>query len=114
VTGRENQRVHDIIQAATEIVRLADDKTFAEVSLDPILRAAFERFLEIISEASRHLPQQLKESTPEIQWVDIAAIGNHLRHANHRVEFEVLWRIYEDGELAELSAACELYLDGNR
>jgi uncharacterized protein with HEPN domain len=111
VTVRENQRVRDIIEATAQIVRLADDKSFAEVSLDPVLRAAFERFLEIISEASRHLPQQLKESAPEIQWVDIAAIGNHLRHAYHRVDFEVLWDIYEEGELAELSAACQRYLE---
>ena len=43
-----------------------------------------ERNLEIISEASRHLPRHAKEREPDIPWDAIAGIGNVLRHDYHR------------------------------
>ncbi len=66
------------------------------------MRAAFERFLEILSETSRHIPQEVKSTAPEIEWRRIADIGNHLRHVYHRVDAEILWLLYSDGELRRL------------
>lgn len=103
-------RLRDVIDAVVQIENLVEHKTFSQVISDRILRAAFARFLEILSEASRHIPVELKEEAPQIPWIDIAAIGNHLRHAYHRVDFEILWRIYEDCELNELRAAVEKFL----
>lgn len=103
-------RLRDIIDSIDQIDGLLGKKSFSDVYADRICRAAFERFLEILSEASRHIPSEMKDDAPEIPWVDIANIGNHLRHAYHRVDFELLWRIYEDGELAELKAATEQFL----
>ena len=39
-----------------------------------------ERGLEIISEASRRLPDEIKAKHPEIPWPKVAGIGNVLRH----------------------------------
>ena len=58
--------------------------------------AAFERFLEIISEATRHIPIALKEFRPEIPWRRIADLGNWLRHVYDRVDGPLLWAIYTD------------------
>jgi len=44
------------------------------------LRRAIERCVEIISEASRHIPIQLKSDYPDQPWEEIASIGNLLRH----------------------------------
>lgn len=95
-------RLNDIVDAIDQINLLLADKTFSDLIGDRILRAAFERFLEILSEASRHVPEDLKANAPDMQWPRIAAIGNHLRHAYHRVDAEILWRLYEEGELAKL------------
>lgn len=54
-----------------------------------------ERNLEIISEASRRLPDHLRQSEPEIDWPAIAGIGNILRHDYHRSQPAVLWRTCE-------------------
>jgi uncharacterized protein with HEPN domain len=45
------------------------------------MAAAMERYLERLSEASRHVPQELKEKHPEVDWRGVADIGNVLRHA---------------------------------
>jgi uncharacterized protein with HEPN domain len=42
-----------------------------------------ERNLEILSEASRRLPSELKEEEAGIPWRAIAGIGNVLRHDYH-------------------------------
>jgi uncharacterized protein with HEPN domain len=44
------------------------------------MQRAVERGLEIISEASRHVPPDLQAPETEIPWRQIAAIGNLLRH----------------------------------
>ena len=64
--------------------------------LDAATRAAFERFLEILSEASRHIPDDLKEEFSEIPWRQVADLGNFIRHVYHKVDMEVLWSIYEN------------------
>ena len=47
-------------------------------------RQLAERNLEIISEASRRIPDSLKEQEPNIPWKEIAGIGNMLRHDYHQ------------------------------
>ena len=49
--------------------------------------------MEIVSEASRHLPDTLKDRYPGAHWQEIKAIGNLLRHEYQRVDDLVMWRI---------------------
>jgi uncharacterized protein with HEPN domain len=53
---------------------------------------AVTRCLEIISEASRRLPKQLKERHQHMPWTDIAGAGSVYRHSYEDVLEEVLWR----------------------
>ena len=55
--------------------------------------SALERGVEIISEASRHIPDEVKAQHPVIPWPDVKAIGNHLRHGYERVDLDVIWKI---------------------
>ena len=52
---------------------------------------AATRCLEIISEASRRLDEDLKSRHPDIPWRDIADAGNVYRHAYEVVEPGRLW-----------------------
>src|SRR6202012_5112025 len=64
-----------------------------------------ERGVEIISEASRRLPDELKARHSEIPWRQIADIGNILRHEYQRVAPDVLWRLAQD-DLPPLDRVC--------
>ncbi len=110
MSDRTLYRLRDIIAAVEHIDRLLHAKSFHDVQSDPFTRAAFERFLEIISEASRHIPDEMKASSPETQWRRIGDIGNHLRHAYHRVDAEILWRLHEDGELRALKSVIRKFI----
>jgi uncharacterized protein with HEPN domain len=46
-----------------------------------------------VSEASRHIPEDLKSAFPDQPWHEIAAIGNLLRHHYQRVDDLIVWKI---------------------
>jgi len=49
------------------------------------------RCLEIVSEASRRLPDALKARHPSIPWKDIAGAGNIYRHEYEDVAARLVW-----------------------
>jgi uncharacterized protein with HEPN domain len=53
---------------------------------------AVTRCLEIISEASRRLPQELKARHPAIEWREMADAGNIYRHEYEDVAASRVWR----------------------
>jgi uncharacterized protein with HEPN domain len=50
------------------------------------LRRITERAIQIISEAARALPDELRARHADAPWADIIAIGNPLRHEYHRID----------------------------
>jgi len=52
---------------------------------------AVTRCLEIISEASRRLPDALKARHPSIEWREMAAAGNIYRHEYEDVAARLVW-----------------------
>ena len=53
---------------------------------------AVTRCLEIVSEASRRLPDALKTRHPSIAWREMAAAGNIYRHEYEDVAASRVWR----------------------
>lgn len=64
-----------------------------------------ERGVEIISEASRHLPDDLKARHSEIPWRNVAGIGNVLRHDYESIAAQVMWALVHD-DLDPLDKVC--------
>ncbi len=85
--------IRDNIVLAREFVRghdlqsfLADIKTFY----------ATARAIEIISEASRRLPDEIRERHPHLPWRDIRDVGNFYRHQYDNVEASYVWRTVQE------------------
>jgi uncharacterized protein with HEPN domain len=58
---------------------------------------AVQRGLEIISEASRRIPDEIAARHPTIPWRQVRDIGNVLRHAYHGLDDTVIWAVaHED------------------
>jgi hypothetical protein len=55
------------------------------------------RALEIISEASRRLPNDLLHRHPEIDWAAVAAAGNVYRHEYEAVDEALIWYTVRHG-----------------
>ncbi len=86
-------RLHadDILQAIANIEADTARVAFEGFVADRRVRQLVERNLEIISEASRRIPDHLKATEPDVPWREIAGIGNILRHDYGAVQPETLW-----------------------
>jgi hypothetical protein len=70
-------RLEHILEAIGEIEGFAAGRTLQDYLSQGWLRLATQRGIEIVSEASRHLADDIKAKHPEIPWRDIAGIGNN-------------------------------------
>jgi uncharacterized protein with HEPN domain len=61
--------------------------------------------VEIISEASRHLPNELKARHPHIPWRKVAGIGNILRHNYENIAAPIMWKLAQE-DLFALETVC--------
>jgi uncharacterized protein with HEPN domain len=73
-------RLSDIIEAVERIRSVLGDMPLDVFENEWQAQWLVERGIEIISEASRHLPDELKARRPHIPWEKVAGIGNILRH----------------------------------
>lgn len=91
------------IDLATEFAGGLDRESFAAD-----LRAVYAvtRCLEIISEASRRLPEELKARHPAIAWRQMAAAGNVYRHNYEDVAAHLVWETVQQA-LPPLRAVVE-------
>jgi len=67
---------------------------------------AVTRCLEIISEASRRLPAEMRDRHPELPWRAIMDVGNVYRHEYDNVSEDAVWRTVQQ-RLAPLLAFVE-------
>jgi len=67
------------------------DKTFEQFLGDKLVFYGVTRYLEIISEASRRLPEELKARHPISPWADMAGAGIVFRHDYEDVQHKLVW-----------------------
>jgi uncharacterized protein with HEPN domain len=80
-----------ILEAIANIETDIAGYDFEKFRADRRTRQLVERNLEILSEASRRLPNEYKDREVQIPWRAIAGIGNVLRHDYHETYPTVLW-----------------------
>jgi uncharacterized protein with HEPN domain len=86
-------RLDDIIEAIDGIVATVEGLEYDDYVASWQAQRAVERGAEIISEATRHLPEPWLAQYPEIPWPEIKSIGNRLRHEYRRVDSGIMWGI---------------------
>jgi uncharacterized protein with HEPN domain len=84
-----------ILAAIDTISSMLANKKLENFTTDIPLRLAVERAFEIISEASRRIPENVKVQEEAIDWKRMVDLGNLLRHAYHRVDPNLLWQMAE-------------------
>jgi uncharacterized protein with HEPN domain len=104
-----NLRLDDMIEAAGRVQAVLGDLTLDAFEADWQRHWLVQRGIEIISEASRHLPPEMKARHPDIPWTKVAGIGNVLRHGYEEVAAPVLWKLVRD-DLPHLERACRAEL----
>lgn len=107
MTGRSVlARLADILDAIDGIESSVKDLSFQQFEESWLVLNAVVRGIEVISEASRHIPEELRSQHPNIPWRKIAAIGNVLRHEYDRIDPDIVWSVVVS-DLQPLRSAVE-------
>jgi uncharacterized protein with HEPN domain len=85
------QRLRDILENIDAIQVFTEGMDFAAFIADRKTLYAVTRALEIISEASRRLTDDLKQRHEDVDWVAVAAAGSVYRHKYEAVDEMQLW-----------------------
>ncbi len=81
----------DILEACEKILRYVAGMTREAFLADTKTFDAVVRNLEIIGEASAHLPDSVRVKTPDIPWKRMQGLRNILAHAYFGVDEDIVW-----------------------
>lgn len=96
----------DMLDAIGGIENATRGKTLADYQGDWLLKHGVQRGIEIISEANRALPDEIRARHPDIPSPQIRAVGNVIRHEYHGLSDRIIWGVVVD-ELPALRQAVE-------
>jgi len=98
--------IEDIVNAMNKALRFVEGMSFEEFSKDDKTIFAVIRAIEIIGEATKNIPDEIKKAYPEIPWKGMAGMRDKVIHGYFGVDLKVVWdtvtkRIPEIKELFE-------------
>lgn len=83
----------DIQLSMERIAEYVNGLSFLDFKRDYKTVDAVIRNFEIIGEASRNLPNELKEKYPKVPWSEMYLLRNRISHEYFGIDYEIIWDI---------------------
>jgi len=85
--------LEDILTAINHISEYIENYTFIDFKRDYKTVDAVIRNFEIIGEASKNLPKEIKEKYSEVPWAEMYLLRNKVSHEYFGVDYEIIWDV---------------------
>lgn len=83
--------LEDIIDAIEKIEKYTQNIDFDKFSKNDMVIDAVIRNFEIIGEATKKIPAEIKEKYPEVEWKEAMGFRNVLIHDYFGIDIEAVW-----------------------
>jgi len=106
---REQTRLRHMLDAARKARAFMEGRTRDDLDSDEMLMLAIVRLLEILGEAAKAVPDEIKQQRSDIPWRQISGTRDRLIHGYYSVDLDIVWMIV-DQDLPPLIQALEALL----
>ena len=88
--------IEDIVENIEAIFQFIGNNSFEQFVEDKMQVYAVVRAFEIIGEAARIIPQEIKSSCPLVEWQLMTDFRNLLTHHYFGIEHEIVWKTIKE------------------
>jgi uncharacterized protein with HEPN domain len=85
--------IHHILDEIDYILTQISEMDYDSFVRNPTVKRAFVRSLEIIGEASKKLPDDIKTMQPDIEWRKVTGMRDRLIHDYFGVDYKIVWDV---------------------
>lgn len=88
--------LQDILDSAAKVASYTNGMAQGEFEANGMAYDAVIRNLEVIGEAAKQIPQELKDASPDIPWRMICGFRDHLAHAYFGLDNDTVWEVVSE------------------
>jgi uncharacterized protein with HEPN domain len=85
--------VEDILDGMIKAEELLEGVSYTQFENDYRINFAVVRALEIIGEATKRLPEELRQRYPGIPWKGMAGMRDRIIHGYDNVDLQIVWDV---------------------
>ena len=87
--------LRDMLAAARKVVLFTSDRQLESFAADEMAYDATLRNLEVLGEAAKNIPEEVRQRQPDVDWRGLAGLRDVLAHAYFALDDPTLWRIVQ-------------------
>ena len=86
----------DILNTIESIEKFVEGMDFEEFKRDDKTSSAVIRKFEIIGEATKNIPDEIRQQYPQIPWKEMAGMRDRLIHFYFGVDYKLVWETIKE------------------
>jgi uncharacterized protein with HEPN domain len=103
------ERLEDMLHYSADAENFVEGMTLETLKNDRKTAFALIRAVEVVGEAAKFIPEEIRSQYPHVPWRDITGLRNQVAHAYFGIDYDLLW-ITVQRDIPELIANLEVII----